>query len=418
MIALADCNNFYASCERVFNSKLKNKPIIVLSNNDGCIIARSNEAKALGLLMGEPVFKKKSIIDKYQVHVFSSNFALYGDMSNRVMSILIQEGLQTEIYSIDEAFLNFSGINDYALRASTIVKKIKKCTGLPISIGVSKTKTLAKIANHLAKNDPINGVFCLTEPDLINESLKKFPIEKVWGIGKQYALFLKKHNINTAYQFMRLNSDWVKQNMTIFGSKIHRELNGEACFDVSNQKSAKKSICTSRSFNKDIDNFNGLKEAVMIYAARCSEKLRLQKSVASFISVFIQTNRFKDRYNQYQGYHGIKLDRASNDIFDISNAAYSVLKLIYKKEFNYKKAGVIISGIVPENSVQLSIFYKENNTFVRNELMKSIDGINKRMGKDTVFLLGQGIKKKSTFKKEKNSSNYTTRWSELLEVKA
>jgi DNA polymerase V len=418
MIALADCNNFYASCERVFNSKLKNKPIIVLSNNGGCIIARSNEAKALGLLMGEPVFKKKAIIDKYKVHVFSSNFALYGDMSNRVMSILIQEGLQTEIYSIDEAFLNFSGINDYALRASTIVKKIKKCTGLPISIGVSKTKTLAKIANHLAKNDTSNGVFCLTEPDLINKSLKKFPIEKVWGIGKQYTIFLKKHNINTAYQFMRLNSDWVKQNMTIIGSKIHRELNGETCFDISNQKSAKKSICTSRSFNKDIDNFNDLKEAVMTYAARCSEKLRLQKSVASFISVFIQTNPFKDQYNQYQGYHGIKLDRASNDIFDISNVAYSVLKLIYKKEFNYKKSGIILSGIVPENSVQLSIFYKENNTFMRNELMKSIDGINKKMGKDTVYLLGQGIRKKCTFKKQKNSSNYTTRWSELLKVKA
>ena len=417
MIALADCNNFYASCERVFNPSLKNKPVIVLSNNDGCVIARSNEAKALGVLMGEPVFKKKSVITKHGIYVFSSNFALYGDMSNRVMSILNHESPVTEIYSIDEAFLDFSGINKYYYKAIDIRNKIKKYTGIPISIGISQTKTLAKVANYIAKRKSKNGVYVLNNDVGIKQTLKDFPIDKVWGIGKKYTNFLKKNKINTAFDFISLNPLWVEKNMTILGLKIFEELKGKKRFNIEQNKSSKKTICTSRSFGKDISNLNELKAAVTTYAVRCAEKLRKEKTCANFISVFINTNPFKSDNNQFQAYHCIKLDRATNDNFDIANAAISILERIYKSNYKYKKAGVIVGGIIPQNSVQLNLFYRGKNIYNRQRLMKSIDNINRTMGRDTIHLLSQSFNDTWNLKQKKLSSCYTTRWEQLLKVK-
>ena len=418
MIALADCNNFYASCERVFNPKLNNKPIIVLSNNDGCIIARSNEAKALGLNMGEPVFKKRSIVEAHNVYVFSSNFALYGDMSNRVMSILIEESPKIEIYSIDEAFIDFEGIEEYYDVAIEICNKIKKFTGIPVSIGIAHTKTLAKIANSIAKKETYKGVYALTENNQIQETLKKIPISKVWGIGRRYTDLLNKLKIYTAYDFSCLNAHWVEKNMTIMGVKTLKELRGEKCLDIDANSVHKKTICTSRSFGRDISHLSELKQSVSTYAFRCSEKLRQQNSCARYISIFIHTNPFKLSQKQYQGYRCMKFDQATNDSFEIVNAAMSLLKQIYKKDFKYKKAGVIVGGIVPEENIQLNLFDKVKNTIERKELMKAMDLINKTMGRDKVRLLSQGFNYKWGLKQEKISSCYTTRWSELLVVKA
>ena len=275
MIALADCNNFYASCERVFNPKLKNKPVIVLSNNDGCVIA-SNESKALGVKMGEPAFKIKDIIEKNKIYVFSTNFALYGDMSSRVMSILRDELPSIEIYSIDEAFMDLSSISNYSDITFKIKSKVSKSTGIPVSFGVAKTKTLAKIANYIAKKHTDSNVFIMHETEKI---LKHFPLSEIWGIGKSHSKMLNQCGVKTAFDFINLDEKWVQKNMAITGLKILRELKGEQCFLINEQPQRKKSICTSRTFPKDTGNLNFIQESISNYAARCAEKLRKQKEL-------------------------------------------------------------------------------------------------------------------------------------------
>ena len=415
MIALVDCNNFYASCERVFQPKLEHKPIVVLSNNDGCVIARSNEAKALGIKMGAPAFKMKSIFDRNGVHVFSSNFALYGDLSNRVMSILAEGVPAIEIYSIDEAFLDLDGIIKPRQFSIDLRNKVRKWTGIPVSVGIAPTKTLAKVANHIAKKYKKEGVFVMKHSKTINEVLKHFPIDELWGVGRQYAQFLKERGFYTAYDLANGNESWIKRNMTVNGLRMVKELKGLPCYALECESSRKKNICTSRSFGMDVKELHELREAVASYAATCAMKLRKEKSLASSIYVFIKTNPFKDGAKQYNASQKFILTEPTNDSMEITKVALNVLRKLYKKGFNYKKAGVIVGDIVPDYSRQLSFFHQQD-VLKRQRVMHSLDYINTSMGRNKVRLAIQGFDRKWRLKQEKLSPCYTTRFTDMLEV--
>ena len=416
MIALADCNNFYASCERVFNPGLKNKPIVVLSNNDGCIIARSNEAKSLGIKMGEPVFKARDVIKKNNVYVFSTNFALYGDMSSRVMSLLDDMSPEIEIYSIDEAFMNFEGIKDQLGIASHIRRTIKKSTGIPISIGIAKTKTLAKVANYIAKRRTKRDVCLLTGQDNILKTLKCLPISKIWGIGSKYSRILNSYNIKTAYDFIQLNEEWVLKKMTIMGLRIQNELKGKPCFSIEKSPSYKKNICTSRSFDGTVEELQLIQEAITTHAVRCAEKLRAEKSCARYVSVVLKTNPFDTLGEYYSGYRSIALSIPTNDTLKIVRSANIILKSIYRKGLTYKKTGVIVGDIIPEDQVQLNLFDTEKDHISRKNLYGALDRVNQKMGRDKIQILGQGIKKRWGVKRQRVSPCYTTQWDQLLKV--
>ena len=416
MIALVDCNNFYASCERVFQPKLEGKPIVVLSNNDGCVIARSNEAKALGIKMGAPAFKMKSIFDRNNVSVFSSNFALYGDISNRVMRILSQKAPAIEIYSIDEAFLDFNGIKKPNQFSIELRKIVKKWTGIPVSIGVAPTKTLAKVANHVAKKYKSNGVFVLNNESSINRVLKHIPVEELWGVGRQYAKFLSSRGFETAYDLVSANESWIRTNMKVNGLRMVKELKGIPCYELELTSSRKKNICTSRSFGMEVKELKDLKEAVANHATMCAMKLRKEKSLATSILVFIKTNPFKNEDFQYNNAQKIIMKVPSNDSMEITKNALLLLNRIYKKGYSYKKAGVIVSDIVPEGSRQLSLFTNKD-PFKVNNVMKAIDKVNQAMGRNKVRLAVQGFDRKWRLKQEKLSPCYTTRFSDILTVK-
>ncbi len=416
MIALADCNNFYASCERVFNPGLKYKPIVVLSNNDGCIIARSNEAKALGIKMGEPVFKVRDIIDNNNVYVFSTNFALYGDMSSRVMSLLSDMSPEIEIYSIDEAFMNFTGVKNNVQLASKMKSIIAKSTGIPISIGIAETKTLAKVANYFAKKQTDDGVYILTEQLQIEDTLKALPVSKLWGVGSRHLRMLYSYGINTAYDFVQLNEEWVLEKMTIMGLRMQRELKGDSCFGIDLYPSRKKNIRTSRSFAVKVNSLQPIQESIVAHAAKCAEKLRMENSCAQYVSVILKTNPFSKSQDYYYGYKSINLEMPTNDSIEIVNAAKKLLGSIYKEGLIYTKSGVIVGDTVPADQVQLSLFYSEQDKEKRKNLYKSVDFINQSMGRNKIQLLGQGIAKKWTLKQENLSPCYTTRWADLLRV--
>jgi len=417
MIALVDCNNFYASCERVFRPDLENKPIVVLSNNDGCVIARSNEAKALGIKMGEPAFKRKEVFKKNKVNIFSTNFALYGDMSGRVMNVLKSNAIGIEIYSIDEAFLDFSGIKNEKAIAAGLRKKIKQWTGIPVSIGIAPTKVLAKIANHIAKKHTKSGIFVLEDKAIIKKALQFMPVESLWGIGKRYAKMLKQTGIQTAYDLTQVEESWVKRRMSVVGLKLVQELKGISCFPLETNTQAKKNICTSRSFGKPTKEYKQLSEAISTFAARCSEKLRKQKYSASEIRVFIYTNPYNPKHKQYYGYIKLNLDVASNESNIIIKEALKGLKMIYREDCVYKKVGVIVSKVVPDQQVQLSLFDKIENRPRYKILSSVMDKINRTMGRDKLRIATQGFDRKWRMRQEQLSPCYTTRWNGLLKVK-
>ena len=416
MIALVDCNNFYASCERVFQPKLENKPIVVLSNNDGCVIARSNEAKALGIKMGAPAFKMKPIFDYHNVYVFSSNFALYGDLSNRVMQILSQESPAIEIYSIDEAFLDLKGIKKLNKFSIDLRKKVEQWTGIPVSVGIAPTKTLAKVANRIAKKYKKDGVFLMKEPATITRVLKHVAVDELWGIGKKYSKFLSQRGFQTAYDLVNASESWVRNNMTVNGLRMIKELKGISCLPLEYETQRKKNICTSRSFGMDVKTLYELEEAVASYASTCAMKLRKEKSLTSSILVFVKTNPFKELNSQYSPCQKVILDVPTNDSMEITSQALSVLKRIYKDGFNYKKAGVIVGDIVSEESRQLSLFTTQD-IFKTKNIMNAMDDINRKMGRNKVRLAVQGFDRKWRLKQEKLSPCYTTRFEDVLEVK-
>ena len=416
MIALVDCNNFYASCERVFQPKLENKPIVVLSNNDGCVIARSNEAKALGIKMGAPAFKMKPIFDYHNIHVFSSNFALYGDLSNRVMQILSQESPAIEIYSIDEAFLDLKGVKKLNKFSIDLRKKVGQWTGIPVSIGIAPTKTLAKVANRMAKKYKKDGVFLMKEPATITRVLKHVGVDELWGVGRKYSKFLSQRGFQTAYDLVNASESWIKNNMTVNGLRMIKELKGIPCLTLEYETQRKKNICTSRSFGMDVKTLQELEEAIASYASTCAMKLRKEKSLTSSILVFVKTNPFKELNSQYSPCQKVVLDVPTNDSMEITSQALSVLKRIYKDGFNYKKAGVIVGDIVSEESRQLSLF-DTKNIFKTKDIMNAMDDINRKMGRNKIRLAVQGFDRKWRLKQEKLSPCYTTRFEDVLEVK-
>ncbi|MBC7411528.1 MAG: Y-family DNA polymerase [Bacteroidia bacterium] len=418
MFGIVDCNNFYASCERVFNPKLENKPVVILSNNDGCIIARSNEAKALGIPMGAPVFKFNDILIANKVNVFSSNYALYGDMSERVMTTIASFVGDIEIYSIDECFLDFTGYQYLKLPAfaSELKTNVKKHTGIPISIGIAPTKTLAKVANRASKkSSELNGVCILDNTTKIENILKTFPIEDVWGIGRKYAIFLKSNNINTAYELTQANNYWIKQHLKTVGLRTVQELRGIPCNDLELEPNDKKTVCTARSFGKSLTNFVTVAEALANYASVCTEKIRKQKSATNCVTVFLKTNRYRASEPQYYQIKSMELNVATNNTPKIIECSHELLKNIWKQGYNYSKCGIILSNLIPENNVQQSLF--DNGDTVSNKItMNLLDIINKRHGKNTLKLATQGFKQEWKAKQDNLSKKYTTDWKEILKI--
>ena len=419
MFALVDCNNFYASCERIFNPALNGKPIIVLSNNDGCVVARSNEAKSLGIKMGVPVFKIRELVEKENVFVFSSNYTLYGDISSRVMNILTLHAPEIEIYSIDEAFLNLSGFNffDEERFALELRKNILRQTGIPTSIGIAKTKTLAKVANRIAKKNPsFNNVCILNCDEKIKSILSDFDVEDVWGIGHQTAKKLYSIGVKNALQFTELPNEWIKNNLSVVGVRIKEELLGHTCIKLTLNAPPKKAICTSRSFGKEQTNIAAMEEAVSTFAANCAEELRRQKSCANILMLFIHTNQFKLNDPQYARNISVELPVPTNSSFEIVRHAIFGLQNIFRDGYKYKKAGVIVSGIVPENQIQTNLF-DETKREKENELMKIMDKINSKFGRNGITLAIQGVEEEWRLRREKLSPCYTTKWNDLITVR-
>ena len=416
-IALIDCNNFYASCERIFNPRLIGKPIVVLSNNDGCIITRSAEAKELGIKMGEPYFKAKKIIDKNNVRVFSSNYSLYGDISQRVMETLARFASDVEIYSIDEAFLGLNGFENYELSkyCQYIRRTIKQWVGIPVSIGVSTTKTLSKIANNLAKkNKEYDGVCILKSWFDINEALKLTSIEDVWGIGRRLSVFLKKYKINTAYDFTQLDKGWIRKNMGVVGEKTFLELCGVSCIELDLIPSDKKSCCVSRSFSKPVEKIDDLEESVSSYGTRVAEKIREEGLVAESMSVFVLTNYFNRKEKQYSNSIKLQLPYPTNNSIKIVKRALEGIKKIYRQGYRYKKAGVILYGLTKAKQTRGLLDYDRESS---DSIMNTLDRINERYGSSTIRLASEGVDKSWSMRRESVSPCYTTRFDDLVEAK-
>lgn len=416
MFALVDCNNFYASCERAFAPNLNGKPIVVLSNNDGCAIARSNEAKAVGIPMGAPAFQFEALFKKHNVHVFSANFALYGNMSNRVMSILNEYSPEVEIYSIDEAFLQLSGFEYVNLKEYGISmrKRVTQGTGIPICVGIAPTKALSKVANRIAKKySQTNGVYIIDTEEKRLKALKWLAVEDIWGIGRKHALKLNTQGIKTAFDFTQLPDAWVQKEFSIVGLRLKRDLSGLPTLKMDDIQ-PKKNIATTRSFEYNLTKLSELKERVATFAVTCAEKLRKQHSCCTSLMVFIHTNGFRKDLPQYSKNTVVKLPFPTNSSLDISNFALQALERIFMEGFVYKKAGVIIMDFVPENQVQVSLF--ENSNPKHSHLMQAIDQLNNRFGQQKIRLSIQDQKRVWKMKQEKLSPRYTTNINDIIKI--
>ena len=414
VVALVDCNNFYASCERVFNPKLEGKPVVVLSNNDGIVVAASNEAKALGLTLGVPIFQAEGLVKSGQVHVFSSNYTLYGDMSKRVMETLSRFTPELEIYSIDEAFLNLSGItrSNLTIYSHRIRNTVIQWTGIPVSIGIAETKVLAKIANRIAKrSERTNGVLNLTASPYQKKALAITSVENIWGIGRSYAKFLRKHRIETALDLRNAEDSWIRKHMSIVGLRIVRELRGIPCISMELCHPAKKEICVSKSFGKSVETITEIREAVAVYVSRAAEKLRNQNSAAGSIMVFMMTNRFKDE-PQYVNYTVLQLPVHTNNTAELIQHALRGVDSIYQKGYKFKKAGVVLREIRPANQIQTNLFDNIDRTKA-TKVVEVFDTINNQLGAGTIKYAAEGLVNPWKTMFNKRSPKYTTRWDEL-----
>jgi DNA polymerase V len=419
MYALVDCNNFYCSCERVFNPRLEGRPVIVLSNNDGCAISRSEEAKALGIAMASPAFMMRDMLEKHNVAIFSSNYTLYGDLSDRIMGTLESFVPKIEKYSIDEAFLDLNGMihADLFQLGITIRGAIKKNLGMPVSIGIAATKTLAKMANrHAKKNYKNAAVFWAANQSLTNEMLAATSVNDIWGIGGQHALFLTRHGFRTAADFVDAPKEWVRKNLSVVGLRLLYELRGISSIGWEEVKPVRKNICTSRSFGKRITEKNRIAEAMANYAAACAAKLRAEKTCCRRLRVFIQTNPHKTEEAQYLRSVDIELQRASNHSGEIIRAALRGLDLIFKPDYLYMKCGVTVNDLVPESAVQASCFDLADRT-KNGRVMETVDKINRRIGKEVVRSAVQGFERSYRLKAEYLSPCYTTRMSDILKIR-
>ena len=418
MYALADCNNFFVSCERLFRPDLNGRPVIVLSNNDGCAIARSNEAKALGIGMGAPLFKIADIIRRSHVAVFSGNMALYGDISRRVQQTLMEFTPAVERYSIDEAFLDLRGMEpvDFDALAKEVSRRCLRNTGIPVSVGIAPTKTLAKIASKLCKRYPkLRGGCYMYRAEDIVKVLRKFPVEDVWGIGRRFSKRLTELGIMTAYDFTTLSPEWVRAQMSIAGVRTWRELRGEACIGFEEGFQAKQSICTSRSFASEIYDFDALAEQVAKFASMTAEKLRRQHSACNQMTVFAWTNRFKEEWVSNRGNSCVTVfEMATDSSIEMVKASRAALGEIFARGCGYKKAGVIVTSIIPKDGVQANLF-GDTDVQRHDRLMRAIDAINGRMGHDSVIVASQGfgdVRNQHQYR----SPRYTTEWSDIPTV--
>ena len=431
MYGIIDCDNCYVSCERVFRPDLKDKPIVVLSNNDGCVVARSNEAKKMGIKAGTPYYQLKELFPNNKVVIFSSNYELYGELTARVVGIIRKEAPAYFRYSIDECFVYFESDTNIDLKkwGEELHKKIRKYVGIPVSIGIAPNKTLAKVASHFAKRHQGYRHCCVIDnEEKRKKALKLFPIDDVWGIGRRYTARLQAMGVNTAYDFAVHHRDWVRtafRNIVI--ERTWRELNGEDC--VPNEEIvSKKSICTCRSFNGMVSDFDTLQTHVSNYAARCAEKLRKQRTVASVVSVFIQTNAFREDLEQYNNFLDQRLLTPTNSTSVIAKTATEILRKIYRQGFQYKKAGVIVMGISPNSPIQQDLFDFNAEQFEKmKQLDAVVDRINKLNGSETIVLGSQQYTQKdgkgkanvfaNAIKHDFRSPNPTTRWSEIIKLK-
>ena len=416
-IALIDCNSFYVSCERLFNPKIRNKPVVVLSSNDGCIISRSNEAKALGIKMGEPYFKAKDIVLKNNVQVFSSNYSLYGDLSRRVMRTLKRFNSEIEIYSIDEAFLDLSNFPDNEIEhvGKEIRDIVLQWTGIPTSIGIAKTKTLSKIANHIAKKTK-SGVVSLIGVKDIDPILEKVEINDVWGVGKQLTRFFIKNGINNAKQLKNISNTWIKKNSNVLSSRTAMELRGISCIDLETTRSKRKSCVVSRSFAKKVERFQELQESITGYCLNAAEKIRSESLIAKSITVFIRTSPFQNQFAYYSNSKTIDLPIATDNSIEIVKTALTGLKSIFKNGYRYQKAGIMLSGLSSSHGSK-NLFSSIKDDKIK-KLMKSMDNTNYRFGRSTLSLASAGINKKCNIKSQHSSKIDTADFNFLPTIKA
>ena len=418
MFALADCNNFFVSCERVFRPDLQGRPVIVLSNNDGCAVARSNEAKALGIKMGDPFFKIKDIVTKNRVEVFSGNMALYGDMSQRVRWVLEEFAPSIEVYSIDEAFLDLRGMDnmDFDAYAKQISAQCWKMVSIPVSVGISPTKTLAKIASKLCKQYPkLRGGCYMHRPQDIEKVLRKYPVEDVWGLGRRSCAKLHSVGVKTAYEFTQIPEYTVRRIFGITGVRTWRELRGEPCIEFEDGFEAKQSICVSRSFASELSGRDELCEQIANFASSMAEKLRQQRSVACEMNVFAYTNRFKENAPQTYGTKLVHFENPTNDQRTIVTAAVAAMSEVWREGYGYKKAGVVATDILSENDVVHSLFEDTESLEKERKITSALDVINGTFGKGVVKLAVQGSGRVRS-QSESQSPHYTTRWSDIPTV--
>ena len=417
MFALVDCNNFYASCERVFNPNLQGKPVAILSNNDGCVIARSDEVKALGLPMGAPAFKFKSFFKAHKVQVFSSNYPLYGDMSSRVMRILEQFTPDIEVYSIDEAFLQFKGFGRYNLNTygHEIRDRVLKWTGIPTCVGIAPTKALAKVANKIARKFPkeTGGVYVIDNEEKRIKALKWTPIEKVWGIGPALHKRLVQKKCKTAYDFVQLPDLWVRKTFTITEWKLKKDLEGISKIDLEQIKN-KRAIATTRSFETTLTDLNDIKERISTFASSCAEKLRRQHSSCHMLIVFLRSDRFNTNSEQYRASTMVNIPFPTDSGLVLSSSAVNAISSIYKEGVCYKKAGVILTGIVPTYNRQLQMFDHED---VRHKpLMSAMDRINRKYKAPKIKLANQDLTRTWKMRQEHLSPQYTTNLKDIITI--
>jgi DNA polymerase V len=419
MFALVDCNNFYASCERVFQPQWEGKPIVILSNNDGCVIARSNEAKALGIAMGAPAFQYQKQFEQQGVKVFSSNYPLYGDMSSRVMSILERYTPNIEIYSIDEAFLEFRGFDLFSIEeeGKKMRKQVHQWTGIPISVGIAPSKALAKIANKIAKKfaSKTKGVYSIdTEQKRIN-ALKWTKIEDVWGVGSKHRAHLEAMGIESAWQFTLLHDNWIRKQMSVLGLRLKKDLLGIPAIQLEEIQLPKKVIATTRSFEDTLSCFSDLEERISTFASNCAEKMRKQQSSCNLLLVFVRSDPYKKNTLPYKNSCTLSLPYATDSSIMLSKYAILGLRKIFREGIVYKKAGVMIMDLVPTAKRQLSLF--ENTSTKHVTLMQSLDQIHKRFGPNQIKLANQDLKRTWKMKQEHLSSRFTTELKEVITVK-
>jgi len=418
--ALVDCNNFYVSCERVFDAKLAGRPVVVLSNNDGCVVARSPEAKALGIGMGVPLYQVRHLVEAHGVKVYSSNYALYGDMSQRVMGVLQEFTPDVEVYSIDESFMLLGGCRYGAPRAldelgREIRERVRHDTGVPVSIGIAETKTLAKLANHLAKtSQKAGGVLDLIGSPYKEVALERTPVGEVWGIGPAYSKLLKQRGILSALQLRDVDVAWARRAMTVVGARVVMELRGVSCLPLESCPPSKKSLTCSRTFGRSTPALSDLREAVAFYATRVSEKLRRGRLAASVVTVFVHTDRHAPGSQYFNaGTHTLAYPTDSTQ--EIMRCALDALERIYKEGFAYRKAGVMLHSLSPSNQLTLRMFGDERAEKFR-QVMVAVDQINRRWGRDTVHFATANPDGAWRTKVERRSPRYTTRLSEVLTI--